>query len=127
MPHRRPRAHLISRHAVRGATNVPRVDFRNDPDHHRYVLEEAGEVVAFTEYEDRDDRLFFPHTEVDDAHEGRGLASQLVRQALDDVRTLDRRIVPLCSYVRVWIERHPGYDDLVDHELTNRYLSQMGA
>jgi predicted GNAT family acetyltransferase len=25
--------------------------------------------------------------------------------------------VPLCSFVRSWIERHEGYEDLVDHDL----------
>jgi len=107
------------------------VKFRNDAEHTRYVLEDDGpdgrRVVALTEYHDRHDRLIFPHTEVDPDYEGQGLAGKLVRQALDDVRTLGRLIVPTCPYVRGWIERHPEYDDLVDHELTDRYLEQMGA
>ena len=112
--------------AVPAASNVPRVDFRNDAEHHRYVLEDDGEVVAFTEYEQRHDRLLFPHTEVADGYEGRGLAGDLVRQALDDVRVQGHRVVPLCTYVRGWIERHPEYADLVDAELTERYLAEAG-
>ena len=100
------------------------MEFRNDAEHSRYVLAEDGQVAARTEYQDRHDRLFFTHTEVDAAFEGNGLAGQLVRQALDDVRRLGRKIVPLCSYVRGWIERHPDYDNLVDHEMSAIYLKQ---
>lgn len=103
------------------------MEFRNDAEHGRYVLEDDGRTVALTQYDERHDRLFFPHTEVDPAYEGQGLAGQLIRQALDDVRGLGRLIVPLCPFVRGWIERHPDYDDLVDHHLTDRYLQQMGA
>jgi predicted GNAT family acetyltransferase len=42
-----------------------------------------------------------------------GLGSRLVRAALDDVRSQGGRVVPLCPFVRGWIERHPDYADLV--------------
>ena len=109
------------------ASNVPRVEFRNDAEHARYVLEDEGRVVAFTEYQDRQDHLIFPHTEVDPAYEGQGLAGTLVRQALDDVRALGRKIVPACAFVRGYIDRHPEYGDLVDHELLNRYIRELGG
>lgn len=103
------------------------MEFRNDAEHGRYVLEDDGEVVAFTEYEERHDRLIFPHTEVDPAYEGQGLGGKLVKQALDDVRAGGRQIVPLCPFVRGYVERHPEYDDLVDHELFNRYIRELGG
>jgi predicted GNAT family acetyltransferase len=105
------------------------MEFRNEPDpdrpgQGRYVLDDGGKLAARTEWEDRHDRLFFHHTEVDDAYEGQGLAGTLVRQALDDVRRQGRLIVPLCAYVRGWIERHHDYDDLVDHDMLALYLRQ---
>ena len=37
----------------------------------------------------------------------------LVQAALDDVRAnSSRTVVPQCSYVRAWIERHPDYQEL---------------
>jgi predicted GNAT family acetyltransferase len=42
-----------------------------------------------------------------------GLGSRLVRAALDDVRGKGLQVVPLCPFVRGWIERHPDYADLV--------------
>ena len=105
------------------------MDFRNDTAGGRYVLEEEGpdgtHVVAFTEYREAHGRLLFPHTEVDPAHEGQGLAGRVVKGALDDVHTQGRKIVPLCPYVRRYVERHPEYSDLVDHELLADYLKQQ--
>jgi predicted GNAT family acetyltransferase len=54
------------------------------------------------------------HTAVDPNLEGRGVASALVRAAVDHARTAGLRIVPSCSYVRAWLERHPDAQDLVD-------------
>ena len=56
----------------------------------------------------------FTHTEIDPDAEGSGLGGTLVRGALDDVRQKGGRVVPRCSFVRGWIERHPEYGDLVD-------------
>ena len=102
------------------------MQFRNDIEGGRYVLEDDGpdgpRAVAFTEYREADGRLLFPHTEVDPAHEGQGLAGQVVKGALDDVRAQGRLIVPLCPYVRRYVERHSEYADLVDHEMLAMYL-----
>lgn len=81
----------------------------------QYEIVVDGTVAGFTQFEETDGGvLSFPHTVVEDAYEGRGLASQLVRGALDDVRAQGRSIHPFCPYVKTWIQRHPDYLDLVD-------------
>ncbi|HEY0590849.1 MAG TPA: GNAT family N-acetyltransferase, partial [Thermoanaerobaculia bacterium] len=45
--------------------------------------------------------------------EGQGIASELVRSALDYARSNGVRVVPTCSYVRSWLSRHEGYEDVV--------------
>lgn len=80
----------------------------------RYEIVVDGVVAGFTEVREGDGALAFPHTEIDDAYEGQGLASQLVRGALDDVRAQGRLVHPFCPYVKTWIERHEEYRDLVD-------------
>ena len=99
------------------------MEFRHDTSRHRYVLEDdAATIIASTNYTARQNRIFFNHTEIADGFEGQGLGTKLVQGALDDVRTTGTKIVPLCAYVRGWIERHPEYDDLVDHDLLSLYL-----
>jgi predicted GNAT family acetyltransferase len=43
---------------------------------------------------------------------GRGIAGELVRAALEFVRTQGLRARPACSYADAWMRRHPDYDDL---------------
>ena len=55
----------------------------------------------------------FTHTEIDDAYSGRGLGGTLVRAALDSARARRLAVLPECTFVRSWIEKHPDYVDLV--------------
>ena len=90
------------------------VTVTDNRDENRYEAHVDGEPAGFADYELREDVIVFPHTEVDPAFEGRGVASALVRHALDDVRARgERRVVPTCPFFRRWIEKHPDYEDLV--------------
>ena len=92
-------------------------EVRDNPRRLRYEILVDGEVAGFVQYSMRGGRIILVHTEVDDEHEGKGLAGVLVAGALDDIRRRGLRLVPVCEYVEHYIERHPEYDDLVDHEL----------
>jgi len=59
------------------------------------------------------DLVVLVHTEVDPAFEGRGIGGALARFALDDIRSAGLRVRPQCPFVRSWIDKHPGYEDLV--------------
>lgn len=43
---------------------------------------------------------------------GKGLAEKLVRAALDYAKENNLRVIPTCSYVRIFIERYPEYKSL---------------
>jgi uncharacterized protein len=96
------------------------IEVRDNPDRDRYEILVDRAVAGFVQYSMRGGRLILVHTEIDDAYEGRGLASQLVRGALDDARRRNLHVVPICPFVESFIERHPEDDDLVDHELFDR-------
>lgn len=53
------------------------------------------------------------HTFVPPALNGQGLAAILTEAALSLAKSDQVRIVPQCSYVARWIERHPAWQDLV--------------
>ena len=88
----------------------------DNPDRERFEILVDGEPAGFVQYLRRGGRLIFFHTEIDPAFEGRGLGSQLAQGALDAARQADEPVVPLCSFVHGWIDRHPDYADLVDRE-----------
>jgi predicted GNAT family acetyltransferase len=72
--------------------------------------------LAFVEYVLDGKSIRFTHTEVPKAAEGKGVAAAIAKAGLDYARSNDLRVVPLCAYVRGYIERHPEYSDLVDSE-----------
>ncbi|QNA85879.1 N-acetyltransferase [Sphingomonas sp. So64.6b] len=78
----------------------------------RYELQEGGEL-AFAAYEQRGDVIIFTHTIVPRALEGRGIASQLISHALDDVRAQGLKIDPQCGFVAAYLNRHPKERDLL--------------
>ncbi|MGN6426131.1 GNAT family N-acetyltransferase [uncultured Leifsonia sp.] len=85
----------------------------NQPDQSRYALLADGELIGVAEYDLRDDAIVFTHTEIDEEKRERGMASDLVQAALDDVRdNSSRRVVASCPYVRRWLQDHPDYQAL---------------
>ncbi|GAB2696090.1 GNAT family N-acetyltransferase [Thalassiella azotivora] len=86
---------------------------RRDDDRSRYEAVVDGEVAGYVELEQHEDRVVLTHTVVEDAYEGRGVGSALVRGALDDLRDDGRTVVPQCPFAASWIERHPEYQDLL--------------
>jgi uncharacterized protein len=95
------------------STDAGEPTVRNDAEASRYEIVEGDRVLGIAAYHHRGDTLVFTHTEVDKDSGHSGLGSTLVRAALDDVRSQGRKIVPLCPFVRGWIDRHPDYADLV--------------
>ncbi len=63
-------------------------------------------LVCRADYVRKGDEMHIVHTAVPSALEGRGIASALVRAAFDHAAANELKIVPACSYVRVWARRH---------------------
>ena len=85
----------------------------NNADLNRYEITVDGKLAGFAEYMLNPALITFTHTEIDPAFEGQGLGSQLVRFALDDVRAGgERKVLPLCPFVKGWMVKHPEYADL---------------
>ena len=88
------------------------IDIRDG--HNRYELLDDDTVIGVSVYRDAGNRRVFTHTEVDADYAGQGLASKLVKFALDDVRAKGKRVVPVCPRVAAFIAKDPSYADLVD-------------
>lgn len=69
-------------------------------------------VLGYAAYQKTDQLIVFTHTEVDTALEGQGIGGQLVRGALDHIRTLGLPVLPICPFVQAWMARHSDYIDL---------------
>ncbi len=88
-------------------------EVRRNEQQSRYEMVVDGEVAGFADYIDRDGVRMFPHTVTSPQHRGQGVAGEVVRAALDEARADGVKVVPACSYVADYIDRHPEYADLV--------------
>lgn len=79
---------------------------------HRYEAVVDGHL-SICEYEQADGRMVFTHTVVPPELRGRGIAEKLVRAALADARAAGSKVIPACSYVAKFIERHKEFADLL--------------
>jgi predicted GNAT family acetyltransferase len=61
-----------------------------------------------------DDRLVLLAISVFPEFRRQGIATELIRRVLDDVRTQGKTVTIMCPIVRTFIEKNPGYADLID-------------
>ncbi|WP_019182381.1 GNAT family N-acetyltransferase [Microbacterium yannicii] len=85
---------------------------RND-DEHRYEVYVGETLAGFTEFSlDARGRHRYPHTEVDPAFRGRGLAGIVIGEAMADSARRGETVVPLCPVVARYLGDNeiPGLD-----------------
>jgi uncharacterized protein len=88
------------------------MDVRNNEAESRYELDLDGHL-AIAAYRMQDGAVAFTHTEVPQALQGQGVGTRLIAGALADVRRRGLRIIPLCGFVRHYVETHPEAQDLL--------------
>jgi uncharacterized protein len=84
----------------------------HNPGAGRFEFQKDGHL-AVLEYRLSDGKIVFTHTGVPDALGGQGVGSLLARAGLDYARAQSYDIVPLCSFIAAYIQKHPEYKDLV--------------
>lgn len=97
------------------ASETPRVVVADNPSLSRFEISVDGSLAGQATYRDVRSARAFDHTEIAAEYEGMGLASTLIRFALDEARTAGRKVLPFCPFVRAFIERHSDYLDLVEN------------
>lgn len=74
---------------------------------------QTPEGLALIAYELDANTMSILHTEVPEAMEGQGIASDLAKFALDYARENDMRVKNYCRFVQVFLRRNPEYQDLI--------------
>lgn len=93
--------------------DLPAFDLHHDPAARRFTTRLDGHEAELV-YALHGGRMVIEHTGVPGAIGGRGVAAALVKAALDHARAQGWRVVPACSYAAAYVQRHPGYADLLD-------------
>lgn len=84
----------------------------HDTDRGRFIVQEDGATAELV-YRTQGSQIIFMHTGVPSQLEGRGIGSALAKTGLEYARSQGLEVVPLCPFVRGYIERKPEYQGLV--------------
>ena len=87
-------------------------DVRDNKAQNRFELDVEGSV-AFANYRTTASAVIITHTETPRALRGRGIASELVKGALDLIRADGHKVIAGCGFVVDYLHKHPEYGDLV--------------
>jgi uncharacterized protein len=89
------------------------ITIENNADKQQYEAKLDGKVVAFAEYRPIGQSIMFTHTEVNEDLEGKGVGSELIRYALEDTKAKGMTAIPMCPFVKIFIQRHKDFIDVV--------------
>jgi len=84
---------------------------RDNKSQRRFELDVEG-AVAFANYRLAPGNVIITHTETPRALRGRGIASELVKGALELIRADGLKVVAGCGFVVDYLQKHPEYADL---------------
>lgn len=87
-----------------------RMEILHNTDKHRVETRIEG-LTACAEYTSGPQGLDILHVEVPKPLEGRGIASELVRFICDYARQQHLQVTATCPYAKVWLQRHPEYEN----------------
>ena len=85
---------------------------RDNKAQHRFELDFEGQV-AFANYRETPQAVIITHTETPRSLRGRGIASELVKGALELIRADGQKVIGACGFVVDYLGKHPEYRDLV--------------
>ncbi len=85
------------------------------PEAARFEVDTDGHLsIATYQLDAEHRRVVFDHTGVPAVLQGRGIAAELVRSALAWAEAERLQVVPRCSYVALYMRRHPETKPLLE-------------
>ena len=88
------------------------ITIRNNPERLRFEVLDGDTAIGQAAYvDDGDGRRIFYHTVIDEEYGGQGLAGRLAARALDETVAAGLKIVPVCPYIKSYLEKNSRYAD----------------
>ena len=72
----------------------------------RFETYSDGELAGFADFKIENQVISYTHTEIDPRFSGKGLGSQLIKEALDEALEQNLEVAPYCSFVSAYIKKN---------------------
>ncbi|MGE0410166.1 MAG: GNAT family N-acetyltransferase [Amphiplicatus sp.] len=79
----------------------------------RYSLRLDGHEAEMTYSRAGAATIIIDHTYVPEAFRNRDIGGMLVRRGVEDARKEGRKVIPLCSFAKAYIDQHPELQDVL--------------
>ena len=87
-------------------------DVRDNAEEGRFELKLEGQT-AYVYYALKPGKITFMHTDVPLVMSGKGVASRLIKGALEQVRARKLKVAADCPFVSAYLGKHPEFADLL--------------
>lgn len=82
------------------------MEFRK-ADNRIFLEDENGKIIAEIEFEEIENGKYnIYHTFVDESLRGKGIASKLVQEAVNEIKSRNGTVQATCSYAKKWLEKN---------------------
>lgn len=72
-----------------------------------FLKDKDGKLLAEIEFQEIEKGIFnIYHTFVDESLRGKGIASKLVKEAVDEIQAKNGKVTATCSYAKMWLEKN---------------------
>ena len=72
----------------------------------RFEIYFDGELAGFADFRIENQMISYTHTEINPKFGGKGLGSQLIKEALDEALEQNLEVAPYCSFVSAYIKKN---------------------
>lgn len=94
--------------------SAPPLIVRDNPERHRFEIDLGDGSFAIAEYTLPAGKIMFTHTEVPEAHEGKGIGTKLIEFGLTAARERGLKVIPICPFFAAYMEKHADVQDLLE-------------
>ena len=90
------------------------VQQKNDEKHGEFEALIEGKRAGLMTYTwAGEDRFIIDHTEVEEAHNGKGVGKEMLIKAVEFAREKDKKIIPLCPFAKATFQKNEDLRDVL--------------
>lgn len=88
----------------------------NNTEEGQYEFHIEGQIAKAVYKESGENIITITHVSVPSALEGKGIGSQLVKKVLNDIEKQGLKVIPICPFVDIYMQRHPEWNKILAKE-----------